>query len=44
MAPPLDTTDDWKKRSVVSSFIIKNLEGKPLVALFQRSETVSTYK
>jgi hypothetical protein len=44
MAHPPDSTEDWKKRSVVSSFILKNYDGRPLVALFQRSETVSTYQ
>ncbi|KAJ4288788.1 hypothetical protein N0V88_007324 [Collariella sp. IMI 366227] len=35
----------WKKRFVVSSFILKHDEaGKPRVALFQRSEKVSTYQ
>jgi hypothetical protein len=31
-------------RSVVSSFIFKFDEGKPLVALFRRSDRVNTYQ
>lgn len=35
---------EWKQRSVVSSFIMKYKDGKPRVALFQRSDKVSTYR
>ncbi|KAK4150438.1 Methylthioribose-1-phosphate isomerase [Chaetomidium leptoderma] len=38
-----DTSGQWKKRSVVSSFILKFDGGKPRVALLQRSGKVSTY-
>ena len=49
---PLDMSSEQqqkpqlKKRAVVSSFIFKYPEdgGKPLVALFRRSDKVSTYK
>lgn len=34
----------WKKRSVVSSFILKWNDGPPQVALFRRSDKVSTYR
>ncbi|KAK4119082.1 nagb/rpia/CoA transferase-like protein, partial [Parathielavia appendiculata] len=44
MASTSTTTGEWKKRSVVSSFIMQNHDGKPRVALFQRSDRVSTYK
>ncbi|KAK4097736.1 nagb/rpia/CoA transferase-like protein [Parathielavia hyrcaniae] len=37
-------TDNWTKRSVVSSFIMKTEHGSPRVALFQRSDRVSTYQ
>jgi hypothetical protein len=33
-----------KHRSVVSSFIFKFDNGKPLVALFRRSDKVNTYQ
>ncbi|KAK4173063.1 Methylthioribose-1-phosphate isomerase [Triangularia setosa] len=39
--------DDWKRRSVVSSFIFKFIatgDEKPKVALFKRSDKVSTYQ
>ena len=36
--------DPWKKRSVVSSFIMKLDDAEPKVALFQRSDKVSTYR
>ncbi|KAK3291092.1 uncharacterized protein B0H64DRAFT_330772 [Chaetomium fimeti] len=35
---------EWKKRSVVSCFLLKLDGGQPRVALFQRSEKVSTYR
>ncbi|KAG7285697.1 hypothetical protein NEMBOFW57_007990 [Staphylotrichum longicolle] len=38
------TGDPWKKRSVVSSFIMKLDAAEPKVALFQRSDKVSTYR
>ncbi|KAK4168372.1 Methylthioribose-1-phosphate isomerase [Cladorrhinum sp. PSN259] len=40
-------TDEWKKRSVVSSFIFKfddSGQNQPKVALFKRSDKVSTYQ
>ncbi|KAK4187734.1 Methylthioribose-1-phosphate isomerase [Podospora australis] len=40
-------TSEWKKRSVVSNFIFKfdgTQDGKPKVALFKRSDKVSTYQ
>jgi hypothetical protein len=42
-----DSTGEWKKRSVVSSFIFKLSDvndGKPQVALFGRSDKVTTYQ
>jgi len=48
MATAAEASTPLKRRSVVSSFIIKYPEegesGKPLVALFKRSGKVSTYQ
>jgi hypothetical protein len=46
MTSTLNATEDseWQKRSVVSSFIVKLDDGNPRVALFQRSDKVSTYR
>jgi hypothetical protein len=41
----MSTEGVWKKRSVVSSFILKYDESRhPLIALFKRSDKVSTYR
>ncbi|KAK4038568.1 hypothetical protein C8A01DRAFT_47834 [Parachaetomium inaequale] len=44
MTPTPSATSEWQKRSVVSAFILKLDDGKPQVALFQRSDKVSTYR
>lgn len=43
MANASDMCGEWKKRSVVSAFIMNYNDGKPRVALFQRSGKVLTY-
>ncbi|KAL2017425.1 hypothetical protein VTK56DRAFT_2081 [Thermocarpiscus australiensis] len=44
MAANSGSGDKFKKRSVVSSFILKPDDGGPRVALFRRSDKVSTYQ
>ncbi|KAK3901831.1 Methylthioribose-1-phosphate isomerase [Staphylotrichum tortipilum] len=44
MASAAHNTSEWQKRSVVSSFITKVNDGTTRVALFQRSDKVSTYR
>lgn len=44
MATTSDSGDEWKRRSIVSSFIMKSDNGTPRVALFRRSDKVSTYQ
>ncbi|KAK4245123.1 Methylthioribose-1-phosphate isomerase [Corynascus novoguineensis] len=44
MTSTSSTDVEWKKRSVVSSFIFKFDGGQPQVALFRRSDKVSTYR
>ncbi|KAK3303855.1 uncharacterized protein B0T15DRAFT_286124 [Chaetomium strumarium] len=45
MATTPSSGGEWKKRSVVSSFLMKiDDEQRPRIALFQRSDEVSTYQ
>ena len=44
MASNAHNTREWQTRSVVSSFITKVHDGITRVALFQRSDKVSTYR
>ncbi|SPQ23513.1 9e231366-413a-4cab-9642-d81348646841 [Thermothielavioides terrestris] len=41
---PTTRAEDWKKRSVVSSFILRADDNEPRIALFKRSSKVSTYQ
>ncbi|KAH6843484.1 hypothetical protein B0I37DRAFT_437849 [Chaetomium sp. MPI-CAGE-AT-0009] len=44
MMPTTNSAGEWKKLSVVSCSILKLDDGQPRVALFRRSDKVSTYR